>query len=768
MQVPEEPGYYGASPVYTTPLPDCPDPDFSVPSPNRDSEYAHVGSLDGSSMQDPDLPRANAKRYGSYVVRAPPSSGSVSTLAATKPTASLHQLGQRLPSRPGGDNKRFAILDPLEEESRQRTMSQQNRLSRIVTPTKAKSRPLPTSPRSGGNPSQRRSLSRFTKELERYCVAASANGTVPLPLSTPTVSGSPTTLDTVTELLPYHKQFKAAGLAVTSREQMPGIPESAHSQMPRTRAERVRKANTAVVQVDGSTVTPSEQETITQETAAPAVTNEEDGEPSNSQSAAKGPTSEARSVTKSLLPWFRKREPAAASRTHSDRKFSKDHIHPSLATPAGPLLTPSGRLELIDSYFDTPKTSKRQDEQPTTHKTLLSSPVSSNKSSQFDKPLPKQPPMKRRPIPLRSERRHMENTAEWPTAGVLIHDNSPRQNEDKIAGVFDDDQTDPANDSNSIHSWTTVEDGVPDKPERSPPAPPKETIDTTSVLAEEKPNRPPKDVPGKDIGSSASRRHHQGHSLCNKWYKATGLRRRSLSKPLPLPTPIREESETPPEESEKPCSGSRPKLGLDKPVPQLPITFPFPVESSSSFEKALDAVISKLDAMEERRRYERNMDLEVARQALAKPESSEKSASREASSKPRSAPSSEPTASAAAPASEEAVEYSDNDIDDRDILLGLKMAICAACDEDLDAWIREKTGLRLRRFLADLKAFESVSRDRKPSPPQPMSRRIRRNGRENRRLQAEQERRRRNSKHPWANCFGADGQVSLPALNREP
>lgn len=53
----------------------------------------------------------------------------------------------------------------------------------------------------------------------------------------------------------------------------------------------------------------------------------------------------------------------------------------------------------------------------------------------------------------------------------------------------------------------------------------------------------------------------------------------------------------------------------------------------------------------------------------------------------------------------------DNDIDDRDVLRGLKLAVSAACDETLDSWIREKTGLRLRRFLADLKTFEDLERE---------------------------------------------------------
>jgi hypothetical protein len=54
------------------------------------------------------------------------------------------------------------------------------------------------------------------------------------------------------------------------------------------------------------------------------------------------------------------------------------------------------------------------------------------------------------------------------------------------------------------------------------------------------------------------------------------------------------------------------------------------------------------------------------------------------------------------------VDRQDRDINDRDVLKGLKLAVSAACDENLDFWIRQKTGLRLRRFLADLKTFEDL------------------------------------------------------------
>ncbi|KAM0332109.1 hypothetical protein ACHAQA_002381 [Verticillium albo-atrum] len=57
-----------------------------------------------------------------------------------------------------------------------------------------------------------------------------------------------------------------------------------------------------------------------------------------------------------------------------------------------------------------------------------------------------------------------------------------------------------------------------------------------------------------------------------------------------------------------------------------------------------------------------------------------------------------------------------DDFDDRDVLRGLHIAASAACDDTVDAWIREKTGVWIRRFLADLKAFEMLGEDTQPAP----------------------------------------------------
>lgn len=58
-------------------------------------------------------------------------------------------------------------------------------------------------------------------------------------------------------------------------------------------------------------------------------------------------------------------------------------------------------------------------------------------------------------------------------------------------------------------------------------------------------------------------------------------------------------------------------------------------------------------------------------------------------------------------------EGDDGDIVDRDVLRGLHIVASAACDEEVDAFVRNRTGLRLRRFLADLKVLETL-RDIQP------------------------------------------------------
>ncbi|KAF3762552.1 hypothetical protein M406DRAFT_332932 [Cryphonectria parasitica EP155] len=507
-------------------------------------------------------------------------------------------------------------------------------------------------------------------------------------------------MDTLIDLLPYHKQFKAAGLAVTSQSG-----------------------------------------------------------PSNLRPKPQASFSDSGPVIGSLLPSFRKEPRQPSSRTHSDRKFSKGHIHPSLPTPAEPFLTLEDKLGRLDSYFDAPK-SKTPQEQPDLQKTPLPLPACSARSTLTDKPLPRKPPIERRPIPARSGRRHMENTADWPTAGVLIHDHYPCPPcRDELSILSGDRQAAKAKATVSVQSWTSHGE-FPQEPRRTPPSPPGQ---------ESKPETPPKDLPLKEDKSPAGCHQQPGHFAYGNHHKATGLRRRLTAKPPHCaPAAIRDDSEIISEDAKQLVSRQNEVQPERDPAPQLHVTLP---GSSSSFEKALDAVVSKLDAMEDSRRYERKQNLEASQIEALNTATTPGYADLEGtSSKPSSTPHSQhPTliaAQATRTASSDAVEGSDSGINDRDILIGLKMAICAACDEDLDAWIREKTGLRLRRFLADLKAFEIVSRERELSVPLPLSRRIRTHDKVNKRVESERERGKRVSKK-WAPCFGADGQGLLPESSQE-
>lgn len=76
-------------------------------------------------------------------------------------------------------------------------------------------------------------------------------------------------------------------------------------------------------------------------------------------------------------------------------------------------------------------------------------------------------------------------------------------------------------------------------------------------------------------------------------------------------------------------------------------------------------------------------------------------------------------------------DFDDREIEDRDVLRGLHVAASAACDEEVDAFVRNRTGLRIRRFLADLMALEAFG---DPRPGEDSRQRARRRRAEMRKL----------------------------------
>ncbi|PFH57942.1 hypothetical protein XA68_14350 [Ophiocordyceps unilateralis] len=79
----------------------------------------------------------------------------------------------------------------------------------------------------------------------------------------------------------------------------------------------------------------------------------------------------------------------------------------------------------------------------------------------------------------------------------------------------------------------------------------------------------------------------------------------------------------------------------------------------------------------------------------------------------------------------------DEGIKDGDVLRGLHVAASAACDQEVDAFVRDQTGLRIRRFLADLMTLEAFGHPlpgegseqrawRRRAEMRPLKRRVRR------------------------------------------
>ncbi|KAK8021557.1 hypothetical protein PG990_006695 [Apiospora arundinis] len=121
--------------------------------------------------------------------------------------------------------KRFGISDPAIWAAIHRTLEQQRRLSSLLSSKQLDTETTYSPSIPSRTSSQRKVLRHFTRELEKYAIAAGAAGK--LPVITPTESDSRPSIHTFKPLLPYRREFQAAGLAVTSEEQRGQRPAGA-------------------------------------------------------------------------------------------------------------------------------------------------------------------------------------------------------------------------------------------------------------------------------------------------------------------------------------------------------------------------------------------------------------------------------------------------------------------------------------------------------------------------------------------------------------
>lgn len=104
-------------------------------------------------------------------------------------------------------------------------------------------------------PSQKEALDRFTQELCQYAEQSGAKGKLPIFTPTPPQSGA--SLRTIAALLPFRSEFKAAGLAITSKDQATHPSPRGKPRAMKTTTSKPSPIQTHLAQVDSATRCPS-------------------------------------------------------------------------------------------------------------------------------------------------------------------------------------------------------------------------------------------------------------------------------------------------------------------------------------------------------------------------------------------------------------------------------------------------------------------------------------------------------------------------------
>ncbi|KAI2619331.1 hypothetical protein GGR54DRAFT_630843 [Hypoxylon sp. NC1633] len=243
-------------------------------------------------------------------------------------------------SRGKAREKRFGVADPVVWDAINRSLAQQRRLSTIIMPEEATVEPVQLLEVPSRTSSRRKALNRFTRQLEKYADAAGAASKAPV--MTPTESESKVSYHTVQPLLPYKKEFQAAGLAVTSAEQSRRPPiKSRHHHMPvNCPIEEEDSPEQISGDLDGPGDTLSEQSSCSSGSFVEFTPEDQPIEQlpiPKSKSKQKCQPEEKSGI----FPWLRKRRPTRETRT--------SQLGPQQAW----LITKNGNVESRVKHIDT-------------------------------------------------------------------------------------------------------------------------------------------------------------------------------------------------------------------------------------------------------------------------------------------------------------------------------------------------------------------------------------------------------------------------------
>ncbi|KAI1299147.1 hypothetical protein F5Y03DRAFT_408916 [Xylaria venustula] len=656
---------------------------------NRNRDIPLGGSIDTGPATSKRIPKTGRRPRGADLV-------------------DTRRHGRKTPNR----EKRFGVADPLAWDIINRSLTQQRRLSSLVGTDDPLTVPVSqtsnkTTDVASRTSSQRRALNRFARELEKYADAAGATGNVPV--ITPTISESKASVHTVKPLVPYKDEFRAAGLAVTSAEQSQSLADKSHIQ-PAFRRDRPHKHSNGRLQArkkldtlgDGASSRTSPSVSCTSSGSyvefSPPGGHMFHAIESLVPRKANTKSKNCQNTRKRLLSWFLKKQtskdksvtghgvpvqiqqakggqikPNDSSFAHGERHRLPHRNHrPTMQSipeiqlwprpvPPAKYVTPKKEacVTLTSNYYDHPAQEDRHHRNAIDAKQSLGLIGMQGKRDITRGVLPKPLP---EPISTIEEETEINTLMD----NSIPDGGSPPTGQKEITMIPAGSRRGP----NAVSS-ATHESSIPSLPFAARLAAstvsslqralddacqkidaPDQQAGDLLVKKAIKPELPP--IPRRDSRHNAS--HHPLPRKPRSTERFIFVNRnmptvetlQSISKPLP-PEPVSATQATP----EK-----RPDTKPSQPVHQAP-----PVPAPRPLTGKRKNAVAELAKAEEMLR-----DLDVFLN-----------------------------------------DYDDADIEDRDVIKGLQVAIHAAADDLYDGYIRHKTGLRIRRFLADLKSFEDVT-----------------------------------------------------------
>lgn len=501
-------------------------------------------------------------------------------------------------------------------------------------------------------PSQEASVDRFTRNLRRYAERTGTQGKKANSPLTPSKSGA--TLHTVSALLPFRPEFTAAGLAVTSKEQMYGVPSyitqavaSGSGQVRYQPPEVIHKAHVAQLDGHGPQVSSN-----TEISFAPSKDMDE---------WRYALIDEVPTRKKKQSPNGKKNKPCCLPCFPGDEEPTTDGDWAHFRAAAG-----NGAFEKQNSGYE--KVSRIPPPRPARPDPLVSQVR--NRSAKEH-----QPNVESIPQSPRQRRAVLHQHREENTDQSKIAFNSNSKSQEKVTGLRRPSMTLPLRNYNmplwsGDHSISNAE-GVALEPEACP-----NTRTTRMGISHHQPVSQQKTSEKRILFPKL----HQD-------LQASSNATRKLTRDEKLTTHPKNNANRLPD---RPSVGKLPFASRA----QLDTT---KKPSRSLFQAEKDAQKTNRKQSQTAPYYDPNHIRICCRNSRGIP-------SRAAA--PPNIP--RRTSSIQGSLSSVEIDYDDREITDREVLRGLHIAASAACDEEVDAFVQGKTGLRIRRFLADLMMLETL------------------------------------------------------------